>query len=380
MINVIYLPINKQIGDIISNEVLKNPKISNIKIINNIESMLIELQKNNYNVALIDTFELEIIEEYINRIMATHPIPILIIQLGMGNTGNTPEYFNYGLVDIFQLNIPNINNMINYDKLKISPLVSIKLVIMSKLNIEKFAFQISQINKKVNFGFQQNTDRSRHIANIYSKLNRETVVDIDSSKYMDHTKLVVIGASTGGPKLLSYIISQFPSNFPPVLVVQHMPEGYIGSFAERINKNSRINVKKAAMGDIIKPGNVYIAPGGYHMELEKHGNLVRIQITDGAKVNFVKPSVDVTLFSAARIYGSSVIAVILTGMGSDGREGCRVVKKMKGKVIALNEQDSVIYGMNKSVVEAGLADVIVGMDDIVREIARFSRYKIDKNS
>ncbi len=124
-------------------------------------------------------------------------------------------------------------------------------------------------------------------------------------------------------------------------------------------------------------GCVYIAPGGYHMEIDKSSGVSRIKITEGAKVNFVKPAADVTLFSAVRAYGSGVIGVILTGMGADGREGCRVVKKQKGTVFALKEEDSVIYGMNKAVIDAGLADEILGMDEIVKHIGlSLSRTKV----
>jgi two-component system chemotaxis response regulator CheB len=150
-----------------------------------------------------------------------------------------------------------------------------------------------------------------------------------------------------------------------------MPDTFVGAFADRMNQNSRMNVKLAQEGDILRNGWIYVAPGGVHMELEKSSpRHVRVRFDDGAKVNFVKPAVDVTLFSAARIFKNRVISVVLTGMGSDGREGTRIVKKLGGQSIALKEEESIIYGMNKSVIDAGLADHILGMDGIVKQLAK----------
>jgi two-component system chemotaxis response regulator CheB len=249
---------------------------------------------------------------------------------------------------------------------------------LAKLNLERFQVQIDQINKFKRSSFKEvRSGTPTKIEKIRSKISNyekdRTQLRIQMMGDM-RKKVIVMGASTGGPRMLVYLISQFPQNFPPVLVVQHMPAGFISGFAERMDQNAQMKVKMAEDGDIIRPGQVYIAPGGYHMELEKKGSgLIRIKITDGAKINFVKPAVDVTLFSTAREYGSGVISVILTGMGADGREGSRVVKKVGGTVYALNEEDSVIYGMNKAVIDAGLADQILGMDAIVKELGKTVR-------
>jgi two-component system chemotaxis response regulator CheB len=260
--------------------------------------------------------------------------------------------------------------------------------ILSKLNINKFRFQINKLNEyeikpivptKKKVGVKPNLDKIRGLIEDTSLSNvpKSILTEDHTLRRSPYNELVVIGASTGGPRLLIYVISQFPVNFPPVLIVQHMPPGTVGPFAERMNRNARIDVKLAEEGDIIQRGMVYIAPGGYHMEIErdKHQNKV-IRITSGPLVNFVKPAVDVTLFSAARIYKKNVLAFILTGMGHDGREGCRTVKKMGGRIFALNEEDSVIYGMNKSVIEAGLTDKILGMDEIVTQIAKEVNYQV----
>jgi two-component system chemotaxis response regulator CheB len=160
-------------------------------------------------------------------------------------------------------------------------------------------------------------------------------------------------------------------NLPPVIVVQHMPIGFISAFASRLNRLSRIRVKEAVDGEVILPGTVYLAPGGQHLEFFRQADhTISIRLTDGPPVNFVKPAVDITLKSSAQIYGSGTIGVILTGMGHDGRTGAKIVKEKGGKIICLNEADSDVYGMNKAVIEAGYADGVVSKRDLVPFIIR----------
>ncbi|MCE7734076.1 MAG: response regulator [Candidatus Heimdallarchaeota archaeon] len=282
-----------------------------------------------------------------------------------------PKALDFGIVDSIGLTIKN-------SEIIFASRIKHRINVLSKLKVSRFQFQIDQIiNFKTNY--ERPKLNSKQIK-VKKKLHqvRESVSTPKIQAVKDNPpfyprlnnkkKVIVIGASTGGPKMLNYIISHFPLNFPPVLVVQHMPSGFVNAFAERMNSFSKMNVKMAKEGDIVKSGHVYVAPGGYHMELDNLSGVTKIKITEGAKVNFVKPAVDVTLFSAVRCYGPGVIGVILTGMGSDGREGCRIVKKQNGKVFALNEEDSIIYGMNKAVIDAGLADEILGMDRIAPTI------------
>lgn len=177
--------------------------------------------------------------------------------------------------------------------------------------------------------------------------------------------IVVIGSSTGGPKALPEVLSRLPGNLPAaVLVVQHMPEGFTKSFAERLNWTSALEVKEAEEGEEIKKGKVYLAPGNKHMMLQGS----RIQLDDGPKVNYVRPAVDVLMRSVAPIYGPRTIGVVLTGMGSDGAEGMKFIKTNGGKTVVQNEDTCVVYGMPKAVVDLRAADRVVPLEDIAQSI------------
>lgn len=177
-----------------------------------------------------------------------------------------------------------------------------------------------------------------------------------------HFSLVMIGTSTGGPMALQTVLSRLPANFPaPIVLIQHMPSTFTGAFAERLNTLCKIQVKEAVDGDQLKPGLALLAPGGKQMMIDKRGS-VRILPGD-ERLNY-KPCVDVTFGSAASVYPGKVLAVVLTGMGADGREGCRMLKETRSVVWAQDEASSVIYGMPMAVAKAGLADEIINLADI----------------
>ncbi len=179
-------------------------------------------------------------------------------------------------------------------------------------------------------------------------------------------KLVAIGTSTGGPVALQRVLTQLPGNFPaPIVLVQHMPAAFTKAFAERLDKLCRISVKEAEDGDILRPGLALLAPGGKQMMIDGRG-AVRILPGD-ERLNY-KPCVDITFGSAARSYGDKVLAVVLTGMGADGREGARLLKQSGSAVWAQDEASCVIYGMPMAIVKANLADAVYSLDDIGRHL------------
>lgn len=175
-------------------------------------------------------------------------------------------------------------------------------------------------------------------------------------------RLVAIGTSTGGPVALQKLLTQLPANFPtPIVMIQHMPAAFTKAFADRLNKLCSIDVKEAEEGDMLRPGLALLAPGGKQMMIDARG-YVRILPGD-ERLNY-KPSVDITFGSAAKVYNDKVLAVVLTGMGSDGREGARMLKQAGSQVWAQDEASCVIYGMPMAVVKAGLADFVYSLNDI----------------
>ncbi len=178
-----------------------------------------------------------------------------------------------------------------------------------------------------------------------------------------HFDLVVIGTSTGGPMALQTVLTQLPANFPaPLLLVQHMPAAFTAAFAERLNSLCKIQVKEAQDGDLLKPGLALLAPGGKQMVVDKRGNCVRILPGD-ERLNY-KPCVDVTFGSAANAIKGKILGVIMTGMGADGRDGCRMLKEHGATIWSQDEDSSVIYGMPMAVAKAGLSDEVLNLNDI----------------
>jgi len=205
-----------------------------------------------------------------------------------------------------------------------------------------------------------------------------TVDRLDSSESLERPfkptgkqyKIVAIGTSTGGPVALQTIITALPANFPlPILLVQHMPAAFTGAFAARLNTLAKIEVKEAADGDVLRPGVAYLAPGGKQMLLEGSEThcKIRIKEDDSPRITF-KPSVDITFGSTAKVFQDKVLAVVLTGMGSDGRDGSRLLKQFGSRIWAQDEASSVVYGMPQAVTAAGLTDVEVGLADVASKL------------
>jgi two-component system chemotaxis response regulator CheB len=176
------------------------------------------------------------------------------------------------------------------------------------------------------------------------------------------TRVCVMGISTGGPAALSEVIPALPENLKiAIVVVQHMPAGFTAALAERLDATSKVTVEEAHAGDRPTPGVVLIAPGDKHLEFDDRGNVV---LTDGPLVNGCRPAADVTMQSAARVFGKRTLAVVMTGMGKDGAAGALAIKRAEGKTLAQDQQTSVIYGMPKAAVDAGAIDEVAALGDI----------------
>jgi len=181
--------------------------------------------------------------------------------------------------------------------------------------------------------------------------------------------LVAIGVSTGGPPAVQKVLSGLPKDFPAAIVIaQHMPAAFTGPFAKRLDGVCQVSVKEAENGDRLMPGHVFIAPGGKHLKLHQRVSRVEIEITTDPVEALYKPSANVLVGSAAEAVGRRALGVILTGMGSDGMEGVKVLKQKGGRALAQSDASCVVYGMPKAIVDAGLADEIVDIEEMAQAI------------
>ncbi len=182
--------------------------------------------------------------------------------------------------------------------------------------------------------------------------------------------LVAIGVSTGGPPAVQKILSQLPANFPAcILIAQHMPATFTGPFAKRLDAVSKLTVTEAADGDKLRAGCAYVCPGGKHMRVVKHGALPEISISPDPQDALYKPSVTVLMESVGQLMGRRALGVMLTGMGSDGCEGAKILAAKGGYMLAQNETSCVVYGMPKAVVDAGIVNHVVDIDQMAEAIA-----------
>lgn len=184
-------------------------------------------------------------------------------------------------------------------------------------------------------------------------------------------QVVAIASSTGGPVALAQILSKLPAAFRlPVLVVQHMPASFTPAFAARLDQQCALRVKEAQDGDALQAGQVLLAPGGRQMTVQQRNGKVQVIISDGNPALHYKPCADVTFESVAAIFGGKTLAMVLTGMGADGREGARALKQHGGLIWTQDEASSVIYGMPMAVAEAGLSDQVLSLRELGPALAQ----------
>lgn len=184
-------------------------------------------------------------------------------------------------------------------------------------------------------------------------------------------KIVAIGASTGGTEALREVISRLPSNAPPIVIVQHMPQNFTKAFAERLNDICQVKVKEADDGEYLATGKVLIAPGNKHMEIRRSGIHYYVTLFDGPMVFHQRPSVEILFNSVARYAGQNSIGVILTGMGRDGAQGLFNMRQAGASTIAQDERTSIVFGMPKEAIDIGAAQVVKPLSNIAQTILDF---------
>ncbi|XRP96415.1 protein-glutamate methylesterase/protein-glutamine glutaminase [Methanocaldococcus sp. 16A] len=297
----------------------------------------------------------------VRRIMEIRPTPIVMLSaLTKEGSKITFEALEAGAVDF----ISKPSGSISLDIRKIGEDIIKKVKQAAKAKVVK-KIRITTTSKPTTESVKEETTVSQ-----MSSVTGELMVPDSKLKEM----CVIIGSSTGGPPVVTEIISKLPKKMPPIFVVQHMPPGFTKLFADRINQVSKLNVKEAEHGERVMPGYVYIAPGDYHMLLVKRGDNVYISLDNKMpKVNGTRPAVDITAESVANIYGGKSVGVILTGIGKDGAYGFKKIKEKGGKIIAQDGKTCVVFGMPKAVIELGIADLVLPPSEIPRAIVKFCK-------
>lgn len=274
----------------------------------------------------------------LQRIMAECPTPVVMLSsLTQSGTRTTIQAIMRGAVDF----VPKPTASTDMP-LVIEELISkIKTAAGARRALQRFSFRTSSSAELI-----QPEHQSK----------------VELRQFHPGDPIVVIGASTGGPRALQQVLSFLPADLSAaVVIIQHMPPGFTRSLAQRLNENSPLIVQEAQEGDRLAQGLALLAPGDFHLQFKGDN---QVCLDHGPRRQHVRPAVDVTMESASERYGASVIGVVLTGMGSDGTAGSGFIKAAGGMIIAEHESTSLVYGMPRSVVEAGWADRIVPLPEI----------------
>ena len=298
----------------------------------------------------------------VREIMAKHPAPILMFSsLTTEGAKATLDALEAGALDYLPKRLEEISG--NRDE-ALRQLRSKVFLIGAKGKSAKFSR-----NRPSTTTAQTQAATSRPAAEARTKA--ATLIPIAKGQARSSYDIVAIGTSTGGPVALQDVLTKLPGDFPvPIILVQHMPGTFTPAFAKRLDQLCQIRVKEAEQGEELKSGWAYLAPGGRQMEIQQKGGKLRIEISDGDPGLNYRPSVDVTFNSVARVLPGRSLAIVLTGMGADGREGARVMKAGGSVVWAQDEASCVVYGMPASIVEAGLADRILPLSEVGTSLAQ----------
>ncbi|MBN1181243.1 MAG: chemotaxis response regulator protein-glutamate methylesterase [Bacteroidales bacterium] len=287
---------------------------------------------------------------FLKKIMTQHPIPVVIISsLAATSTETGLKALEYGAVEI--ITKPQMSTKQFIEESRIRLIDAVKAAAIAKIQRKK----VIQTNNVVP-----------------PKYSADAVIPVTSSKSMIKTTdiVVAVGASTGGTDALQVFLQALPPDCPGIVIVQHMPEHFTRSFANRLNEICQISVKEAENGDSILRGRALIAPGNYHMLLKRSGAKYYVEVKQGPLVNRHRPSVDVLFRSTARYAGSNAIGVIMTGMGDDGARGLLEMKEAGAKTIAQDEKSCVVFGMPNEAIKLNAADKILPLDQIAHQIIK----------
>lgn len=278
-------------------------------------------------------------------IMSSNPIPIIMFSsLTTEGAKSTLDALEAGALDFLPKRFEDISQ--NREEAKKLLCQRVRAIALKKNTLHKISIKSATAN------------------NIKSTIDTSPIRKPVKISKSGGIELVAIGTSTGGPLALQNILVKLPANFSkPILMIQHMPATFTPAFAKRLDQLCKITVKEAEDGDVLKPGLALLAPGGKQMLIEGRMGSARIHIIDSEPSLTYKPCVDITFRSINKIFPAKTLAIILTGMGYDGREGARTLKGNGSEVWAQDEESSVIYGMPAAIIDAGLADKVMNIHD-----------------
>jgi len=280
---------------------------------------------------------------FLKKIMSQHPIPVIIVS-SVSDRGsmNAIKALEYGAVDIITKPVMNTRQFIEESRIRLCDAVK--------------AAALAKIKRK---------SISTVPLTVQPKLSADVIMPASKSTVLETTELVVsVGASTGGTEALRVFLEALPADCPGIVIVQHMPELFTRSFANRLNELCKISVKEAENGDSVLRGRALIAPGNKHTLLKRSGARYYVEVKEGPLVNRHRPSVDVLFRSTARYAGKNAIGVIMTGMGDDGARGLLEMKEAGARTVAQDERSCVVFGMPKEAIKLGAADKILPLESI----------------
>jgi len=290
---------------------------------------------------------------FLRKIMAQHPIPVVIISsLTDKGTETGIRALEYGAVEIITKPQMSSKEFIHESKIRICEAIK--------------GAAHARVKRKV----------SAPTIQVQPKYTADAILPpVHKHSMIKTTEIVVaVGASTGGTEALTDFLKVLPPDSPGIVIVQHMPEKFTTSFAERLNNLCRITVKEAVNGDSVIRGRALIAPGNYHTLLKRSGARYYVEVKQGPFVNRHRPSVDVLFRSTAKYAGANSVGIIMTGMGDDGARGLLEMKEAGAKTIAQDEQSCVVFGMPKEAIKLNAAEKVLPLDKISTHLLKIANY------
>lgn len=343
MIKVLIVDDSAFMRQVLSDIINNDTNLTVVATARNGEDALEKTNKLKPDVITLDV-EMPVMDglETLDAIMSNNPLPIIMLSSFTKEGADlTVKALEKGAIDF-------ITKPSHLDIAKVKHQLINKIKIAAKVNVKKNKLLTSQPPTKIeaeNYQKQCSTSEIKQI--------------------------ILIGTSTGGPRALQEVIPHLPANLPaPVLVVQHMPPGFTKSLANRLNSISAIEVKEAEHGELIQTGKVYIAPGDYHLETDNSNGCLTVNLTKSPPNSGHRPSVNVMMQAVCERFSGLIVGVIMTGMGSDGTEGFKLIKAKMGRTVAEAESTCVVYGMPKSAIKANVVDKVVPLNEISNTIIK----------